>query len=345
MKCIQDKRYAILLSVCYLSQLVIATARPSGLPAGVLVLLFAAGALLQLVLYRLLSRKQFFDSKTAKILIALLLSLAAGYDFTCAERFYRAVAARQLSFWWLIGCMLLIGWYAAHCGRDTVLRAAQPVLVVLLLSLVVLAASGSYRLESLSFVRWEDIPLRQMTKVFVEYTFSTELLLWLYWNTHPQPSAVPQQRAAVAKTQAGILHGGWKLAIRLQFFFAALFAVLGELALGTRAAQTPQLFGVLSLISSGADAGHGSTLYHCVWLTALAVRVCAHCCVLTELWVQILPQWTEKGRMLFSGILLIGAAILWEALWRQECTIWLGVAVLLFAAAAHLHRKERGETG
>ena len=69
----------------------------------------------------------------------------------------------------LIGCMLLIGWYAAHCGRDTVLRAAQPVLVVLLLSLVVLAASGSYRLESLSFVRWEDIPLRQMTKVFVEY--------------------------------------------------------------------------------------------------------------------------------------------------------------------------------
>ena len=126
MKCIQDKRYAILLSVCYLSQLVIATARPSGLPAGVLVLLFAAGALLQLVLYRLLSRNQFFDSKTAKILIALLLSLAAGYDFTRAERFYRAVTARQLSFWWLIGCMLLIGWYAAHCGRDTVLRAAQP---------------------------------------------------------------------------------------------------------------------------------------------------------------------------------------------------------------------------
>lgn len=341
MKTIRDNRHAVLLCVCYLSQLVIAPAQPTGLGAAALVPLFLVGTLLQLLLYRILARRSFFESAAVLGLTALLLCFAVGCDFVRAERFYRAVTSRQLSFWWIIGCMLLIGWYAAHCGRETVLRAAQPVLAVLLLSLCVLAFTGSYRTEALAFLQPQTLVSARAAKVLLKYTCSTELLLWLYWNTHPQTPAVLPEGGGAAHV-AAVEHIGWRTAVWVRFAAAASFAVLGELALGARAADTPQIPGILSLVSAGADAGHGGAVYHCIWLTALAVRVCACCCMLDKLTERVLPRCTTGVRMLLCGVLLVGAAIVWEAFWRQDTLLWLSIAVLLFIAAAVCGRKKSG---
>jgi hypothetical protein len=330
MEKIRTDRCTVLLCVCYLSQLVIAPAQPAGLGAAAQVLLFFLGTLLQLLLYRVLSRRCFFHG-TAAGLTALLLCFAVGFDFVRAERFYRAITARQLSFWWIIGCMLLIGWYAAHCGYRTVLRAAQPVLVLLLLSLGVLAMTASGRPEALAFPQLREIPSVRAAQALLEYTCSTELLLWLYWHTYPQAAAVPKRTDTEA---AAVETSGWRAVLWLRFAAAALLAVLGELTLGERAADTPQLAGVLSMVSTGADAGHGGAVYHCIWLTALAVRVGAHCCVRYGLVQQVLPRRTAGMRQLLCGVLLIGTAVLWEALWRQQLLLWLSAAVLLLAAAA-----------
>lgn len=342
MKKIRDNRRAVLLGVCYLSQTVIASAQPYGLGAAALVPLFLLATLLQNVLYRVLSRRRFFKSTAAAGMTALLLCAAVGHDFVRAERFYRAVTARQLSFWWLIGCMLLIGWYAARCGRETVLRAAQPVFAGVLLSLAVLACSGRYRMEALAFLQPQTLLSTGAVRVLLEYIGSTELLLWFYWSTYPQATAVSPQSAG---TDEPAEYTGWRAALWLRFVAAALLAVLGELALGTRAAQTPQLAGVLSLVSAGADAGHGGAVYHSVWLTALAVRVCAHCCVLSELAQQVLPRRTAGVRLAVCGVLAVGAAIAWEALWRQDTLLWLGAAVLIFVVSASVAmKKKRGST-
>ncbi len=336
---VQEKRHGILLSVCYLSQLVIATAQPLGLPAGVLIPVLFAGTLVLQLLYRLLVRRSFFKSRLAAAAASLLFCFAAGYDFVRAERFYRTVTSQRLSFWWMIGCMLLIGWYAACCGRDTVLRAAQPVLAVLLLSLLILAVTGSYRLEELSFVRMDGVVPKRAGVVLLEYVFSGELLLWFYWNSHPEPSALPPQKKTGKEKGAA----GWQAAVWLRFAVLSAFAVLGELALGARAAQTPQVFGVLSLVASGADAGHAGVLYHCIWLTALAVRVCAVCCTLCELGTRFLPGFSTAGRTFCAGVPLVGAAILWEALWRQDCLLWLSSAAAVLTAAALVCKKRGGE--
>ena len=136
--------------------------------------------------------------------------------------------------------------------------------------------------------------------------------------------------------------GGWSAVLWLRFIAASLVAVLGELALGARAAHTPQIPGVLSMVSAGADAGHGGAVYHCIWLTALAVRVCAHCCALDGLAQRVLPQRTVGVRLLLCGVLLVGTAILWEALWRQDTLFWLCTAVLLFTAAAVIGGEKNG---
>ncbi len=313
-----------LLCVCYLSQLIIGTAQPFGLPAGLLIPLFAAATLLQQLLYRLLSHRHFRDGGVYLWLLAALLCFVAGYDFVRAERFYRAVTSENFSFWWLMACMLLIGWYAAHCGRPALQRAALPVLAALLLSLAVLAFTGDYRLEALSFVRPTAEQLPQMGRVFWEYTFGGELLLWLYWNAHP------------ASTAAGeaLPHFRWSGVLWLRFGVAAAFALLGELALGDRFAGTTQLFGTLSLVSAGADAGHGGALYHCIWLTALTLRVCAVCCTLRELGVLLLPSRRAGQRLAAEGIALAAAAILWAALWHRNCLLWLAVGVSVLTAAA-----------
>lgn len=392
-----------LLCVCYLSQLLIGSSQPFGLPAGVLLAVLAVSTALQLAVYRLLERRGFPASPFFARLLALLLCFTAGYDFVKADRFYRAVTSQSFSFWWLTGCMLLIGWYAARCGRPTVLRIALPVLALVLASLTGLAFAGGGRLENLLPVR---LPRRHWGRaglVFLEYTFTCEPLLWFYWHTHPAPVAVlpskgeappahedgtaeetksdkrqkgaarpaqengavpiqkdgsapapkdntvpatDAQKAATSDTggipptaqnaPGAARAGGWRVAVWLRFGVLAAFAVLAELTLGERFASSPQVFGVLSLVSAGADAGHIGAVYHCIWLMALAVRVCAVCCTLRELCARLLPALAPRRRLLLEGGGLVAAALLWAALWQQDCLVALAAGVLLCLAVLPL---------
>lgn len=338
--------HTALFCVCGLSQLVIGTAQPSGLPAGVLLWVFALSTLVQAVLFRALHGRQLLSSRFFLWTFAVLLFFAVGYDVVRADRFYRAVTSESFSFQWLMVIMLLLGWYASRCGRDTLLRAAQPVLASLLLSLAVLALRGSYRLEGLLFVQPDASLLPAAARAFLEYTFGTELLLWLYWQEHPVSAAVygensPEQTALAAFSKAD----GRYAFLWLRFAAASGFAVLGELTLGARAQQQPQLFGALSLISAGADSGHGGVVYHCVWLAALAFRVCALCCTLFEVEKMLLRQ--KKTPVLFAVQLLpaAAAAVFWAALWRQNCQSWLAGAVLVLAAEIMIFIKRGGTDG
>lgn len=335
--------HTALLCVCGLSQLVIGTAQPSGLPAGILVLLFAFSTLVQTALFRALHGRRLLSSRFFLWTFAVLLLFAVGYDVVRADRFYRAVTSESFSFRWLMVSMLLLGWYASLCGRDTLLRAAQPVLAVLLLSLAVLAVRGSYRLESLQFVQLDISLVPDAMRAFLEYTFGSELLVWLYWQERPVPSALAGKNCQEQKTRVSFFKSaGWPALLWLRFAAASGFALLGELALGARARQQPQLFGALSLISAGADSGHGGVVYHCVWLAALALRVCALCCTLFEVEKMLLVR--KKTPLYFAVLMLpaAAAAVFWAALWRQNCQSWLSGAVLVLAAGILLFVKKGG---
>lgn len=331
----QQKRTAgreqlALLSVCYLAQLLIGASQPFGLPAGQLLAVLAAGTLVQLAVYRLLAQRRLPASPVWGWALALLLCLNAGYDIVRADRFYRAVTAQELSFWWLTASMLLIGWYAARCGRPTVLRTALPVLAALGASLLALALTGSLRLENLQPLQWHKANGGRMALVFLEYTFSAEPLLWLFWRAHPLQAA---EAAAGGQARAG------QGAAALRWASASVFAVLGELTLGSRFAGTPQVFGVLSLVSAGADANHGGALYHGVWLMALAVRVCAVCCTLREVCAGLLPKTPQLRRVLAEGAALLAAAALWGLLWQRDCLTLLAAGALLLTGGALLTGK------
>lgn len=348
MRQLLQKRDAALLCVCYLAQLLIGTSQPFGLPAGLLVPVLAVGTLLQLAVYRLLRRRQFPASRAFGWLLAVCLGFAAGYDFVKADHFYRAVTSQNFSFWWLTACMLLIGWYAARCGRATVQRIAGPVLVLTLVSLVFLCAAGSGRLENLQPLSARRPDWQRALVVLLEYTFTAEPLLWFTWRTHPLPgeqAVLPGESTtpagSTAKDRRRAEDAPWQAAVWLRFGVMALFSVLAELTLGRRFAGTPQVFGTLSLVSTGANAGHAGVLYHCVWLMALAVRVCALCCTLRGLCATLLPKMPARRRVAAEGAALIFSALLWAALWQRDCLVALSAAALALLGAALLWKGKR----
>ncbi len=331
MKKVRQREHALLLTVCYLAQLMIGTAQPFGLPATVLLPVLAAGTLVQLGLYRLLEGRQFAASPVFGGALAVYFCLLAGYDFVRADRFYRSVTDQQYSFWWLTGCMLLLGWYAAACGRPAVLRAALPVLAGLGLSLAVLAFTCSLRPEYLTLPELADVDLARAGQVFMHYTFGGEVLLWYYWRSHP-----------TAQGDKGPSIAGWRAAVLTRFLVLAAFVLLAQLTLGPRFAQMPQVFGVLSLVASGSDAGHSGVVWHCIWLMALALRVCAVCCTLRELCADLLPRWPAPRRLLAQGTALAGAALVWTFLEQQDSlTLLAGGGGLLVLSA--LCCKKKGE--
>lgn len=335
--------HTALLCVCGLSQLVIGTAQPSGLPAGVLILLFALSTLVQAGMFRMLHGRRLLASRFFLWLFAVLLLFAVGYDVVRADRFYRAVTSESFSFQWLMVSMLLLGWYASRCGRDTLLRAAQPVLALLLISLAVLGVRGNYRLEGLLFVQPDSSLLPDAARAFLEFTFGAELLIWLYWQECPVSAAAADKNISAQTARIDPAKtAGWPALLWLRFAVASCFALLGELALGARAQQQPQLFGALSLISAGADSGHGGVMYHCVWLAALTLRVCALCCTLFELEKMLFRQ--KKTPVYFLVLMLpaAAAAVFWAALWRQNCQSWLAGAVLVLAAGIMFFVKRGG---
>lgn len=339
---------AALLCVCYLAQLTVGAAQPFALPTQLTIPLLAAATLLQSVLYHSLRDSGAFSAAVFPAAAAVFFCFAAGFDVVRAERFYRAVTSERFSFWWLTVSLLLIGWYAAHCGRDTLLRAAQPVLAALLLSLAVLAVMGSYRPERLVFAEWEPSLLRSAGRVFLEYTFSAEVLLWLFWKTADE---TPAQREAAAEKAGGSLQPvrndagcGPQIALWLRFGIAVAFVLLGELALGRRAPGEAQLFGVLSLISAGADAGRGGVVYHCIWLTALALRVCALCSVLHEWGKSRFPQLKSAARFAAETLPVAATAVFWAIVWRQSCQVWLAAAALVLTVGClFIRKREAGE--
>ncbi len=326
MKTTRRRQHALLLTVCYLAQMVIGTSQPFGLHAMQLLPVLAAGTLTQLLLYRWLQHKTFCRSRLFCGALAVFFCLMAGYDFVRADRFYRAVTEQQYSFWWLTGCMLLLGWYAAACGRHTVLRAALPVLAGMGLSLGVLALTCSLQPQNLLPHTQAAPDIGRMLQVYLQYTFGGEVLLWYYWSAHP---TAPEETDTPAPAVAG-----WQGAVLARFVIMVVFVLLAQMTLGPRFTNMPQVFGVLSLVSGGRDAAHGGALWHCVWLMALALRVCAICCTLKELCRTLLPAWPPVRRLLILGAALCGGALLWTVFWQQDCLTALAAGCALLTGIA-----------
>lgn len=331
----KKENHTVVLGICFAAQLLIGTSQPFGVSAGVLLWVLLISTVVQLLLFRFLQQRKFVDSPLFLAYLSLFLLFMAGYDLVKADRFYRAVTSGEFSFWWLTGCMLFLGWYAARCGRATVLRAALPVLALTLISLAVLAVTGSYRPENLLPVEMHSSLLPRVVVLFVEYTFTGELLLWFYWKEHACPVNGESATSCERFT-------GWPAAVILRFVLMALFAVLAEMKLGARFAQTPQVFGLLSLIGVGGSGACIGAVYHCIWLAALALRVGAVCVTLREADTALFPKLSAPARSAAEIVGLLIAAALWTGFWQQDCLLGISCCVMTgLIAVALMAPKER----
>lgn len=322
-----------MLTLCYLAQLLIGTSQPFGLSALPLIGVGAAGTAVQFFLFVLLKKRPGKDSFPVRILMTASFPMMIGYDLVKGDRFCQSVSAEHMTFIWLMVCMLLIGFYAAHCGRHALERASQICSALVLISLAALALHGRYQIENLEFFQKGSVSQWQTARVFLEFAFSGELLLWMQMSDRGKASNTEKDR-----TDPILLP--WR-PLCIRFGVLAVFALLGEAVFGRRFPAEAQLFGRLSVLCGLHSGVRPGALYQSIWLMALSLRIGAACCALHEVWDRYFGSWKLLTRILLACFGILLSAAVWMIFWRQDCLLFLsGCTAAAIVLSVFMHGKK-----